>query len=137
VKDPASHREEHDIKHIIQAIGSSSLSRAQEFVRKHVAPAGVPEPKCYDSYEGVYSDPDVDIVYVATPHSLHHRNTIDAIEAGKHVLCEKPIAINAKEAENMILAARSKGVFLMEGRYINLRHVLLRSPPGTDMDGLS
>ena len=74
-------------------------------------------PTIYDTYSGVYHDPDVDIVYIGTPHVLHCQNALDAIAAGKHVLCEKPIALNAKDAKRMFDAARDKGVFLMEGEY--------------------
>ena len=54
-------------------------------------------------------------MYIGTPHSLHKRNCLDAIAAGKHVLCEKPFTINEKEAQEVINAAMEKGVFVMEG----------------------
>jgi predicted dehydrogenase len=69
----------------------------------------------YASYAEVYNDPDVDIVYIGTPHVFHLQNALEAIEAGKHVLCEKPITMNAKDTRVLIEAARKKGVFLMEG----------------------
>jgi dihydrodiol dehydrogenase / D-xylose 1-dehydrogenase (NADP) len=94
------------------------VEKAKSFVEKHMATSGVPAPKMYGSYDEVYADPDVDIVYIATPHTLHLRNTLDAIKAGKHVLCEKPIAVNAKDTEVMIAAAQAKGVFLMEGELL-------------------
>ena len=56
-------------------------------------------------------------------HSLHKMNCLDAISAGKHVLCEKPFTINAKETQEIIDAARAKGVFVMEGVYLSSRHV--------------
>ena len=69
------------------------------------------------SYEALFADPDVDIIYIATPHSHHHRMTIDAVEAGKHVLCEKAFAVNAGQAAEMIDAARHNGRFLMEAMW--------------------
>src|SRR5204863_10023784 len=63
------------------------------------------------------NDRDVDAIYVATPHPLHHDNTIMCLEAGKAVLCEKPFAINAVQAQAMIATARARGVFLMEAMW--------------------
>lgn len=99
-------------KHVVQAIGSSSTAKGEAFVSKHCPSQG---PTIYDSYSGVYQDPDVDIVYIGTPHVMHCQNALDAIAAGKNVLCEKPMALNARDAQRMIDAAREKGVFLMEG----------------------
>lgn len=99
------------IKHVVQAVGSSSKEKADAFVKKH-APSAT--PTLYASYEEVYKDPDVDIVYIGTPHSLHLKNSLDAIAAGKNVLCEKPLTINAKQTEQLIAAAKAKGVFFME-----------------------
>ncbi|KAG9237131.1 hypothetical protein BJ875DRAFT_454414 [Amylocarpus encephaloides] len=97
--------------HKIVAVGSSSRSKGEAFIAQH-APSAT--PAIYDSYEGVYKDPNVDIVYIGTPHSLHVKNAMGAINAGKHVLCEKPFTINAKETELILDAAKKKGVFLME-----------------------
>lgn len=111
--------------HEIVAIGSSSLAKAEKFVADVITPSlssstssqqgKAATPKLYDDYKGVYANADVDIVYVGTPHSLHMRNCLDAIEMGKNVLCEKPFAINAREAEEVVSAARRKGVYVMEG----------------------
>lgn len=105
-------------KHTIAAIGSSSLEKGNAFVEKvwEKAPEK-PRPQVYADYQGVYDDPNVDVVYVGTPHSLHKKNCLDAIAAGKHVLCEKPFTINAKETREIIDAAREKGVFVMEGMF--------------------
>lgn len=106
-------------KHTIAALGSSSLEKGNTFVEKlwDNAPKQ-PRPVVYADYQGVYDDDSVDIVYIGTPHSLHKANCLDAIAAGKHVLCEKPFTINAKETEEIIDMARKKGVFIMEGMFI-------------------
>lgn len=115
VRDPAEHRNEHNLKHVVAAIASSSsIDKATAFADQYLTPAGV-KPRLYSSYEEIYNDPDVDIVYIATPSSLHMKNAMDSINAGKHVLCEKPMALNAKGAVALVAAAKEKRVFLMEG----------------------
>ncbi|RGP78848.1 hypothetical protein FLONG3_3047 [Fusarium longipes] len=106
-------------KHTITAIGSSSLEKGNAFVEKlwKKAPEK-PRPQVYPDYQGVYDDPNVDVVYVGTPHSLHKKNCLDAIAAGKHVLCEKPFTINAKETREIMDAAKQKGVFVMEAAWV-------------------
>lgn len=98
-------------QHTIAAIGSSSVQKGKDFAAKH-CPAQT--TGMYDSYKGVYDDPNVEIVYIGTPHPMHHASVMDAIAAGKHVLCEKPMAMNAQQGHEMVEAARKKGVFLME-----------------------
>jgi predicted dehydrogenase len=71
-------------------------------------------PRAHGSYEALLEDPDVDAVYISLPNSLHAEWTIAAAQAGKHVLCEKPIAARAAEAERMSAACRQAGVILME-----------------------
>lgn len=122
VHDLLAARPEAPARHIVAALGSSSLEKGNAFVDKlwEKAPEQ-PRPQVYADYHGVYNDPNVDIVYVGTPHSLHQKNCLDAIAAGKHVLCEKPFTINEKEAEEVVDAARRKGVFIMEGKLTFLR----------------
>ncbi|MHC5083526.1 MAG: Gfo/Idh/MocA family protein [Planctomycetota bacterium] len=95
----------------LRAVGSRSKAKAEQFAADHGA------KRAYDSYEAVVADPDIDIVYVATPHPYHMDNTLLAINAGKHVLCEKPIAISAAQTKRMIAAARQQGVFFMEAMW--------------------
>ena len=97
--------------HIVQAVGSRSIEKAVDFALEF--------PGCtsYGSYEELVADPMIDAVYVATPHPQHVANTILAIEAGKPVLCEKPFAVNAIEAQTMVAAARANGVALLEAMW--------------------
>ena len=96
----------------VAAIASRSHDRAASFAEKHGIAAA------HGSYESLLSDPAIEAVYVATTNDLHHRNTLDAVAAGKAVLCEKPFALNARQAEEMVAAARDAGVFLMEAMWM-------------------
>lgn len=90
------------------AVASSNLERAQAFAQhNHVA-------TYYDSYEGLFNDKQVEVVYIASTHPLHASLSIAAMKHKKHVLCEKPIAINTRELEVMIKTAREQQTFLME-----------------------
>ncbi|KAJ5106607.1 hypothetical protein N7456_003282 [Penicillium angulare] len=117
VTDLSLPREDARARHIIQAVGARSEAKAQSFVKSFVPELEQSGIACYGSYDAVYNDPNVDIVYIATPHAFHKQNCIDAINAGKHVLCEKPFTINAREAEEVVEAARQKGFFVMEGMW--------------------
>ena len=96
--------------HTIAAVGSRSLENAQKFAATFGGAA-------YGSYEELVADPSIDAIYVATPHPAHHDNVILALNAGKPVLCEKPFAVNAHEAQAMIDAAARNGVALMEAMW--------------------
>jgi len=96
-------------KAIIKAVGSRSLEKAKTFASKHQVESA------YGSYEELATDPDIDIIYIATPHALHYENTLLCLNNGKSVLCEKPMALNAAQAAEMAAVARSKNLFLMEG----------------------
>ncbi len=95
-------------RQVIAAVGSRSQAAANAFTTRW----GV--SKAYGSYEALVADDNLDVIYVATPHNLHHEHTLLAIEAGKHVLVEKPMALNRAQAEEMAAAARRKGVFFAE-----------------------
>ena len=90
-------------------------SRTEDSAREFAASFGI--PRHYPSYAELVSDTDVDVVYVATPHPLHEENVALCLEAGKHVLCEKPMAVNAAQAERLIALAQDKNLFLMEGMW--------------------
>lgn len=92
----------------LTAVASTDNDRARAFAEVFKA------KKSYGSYEELFSDPEVDIVYVATFHHTHWPVSIAAMDAGKHVLCEKPIAINKVEAAAMIEASERNKVFFME-----------------------
>src|ERR1700722_9581142 len=68
-------------------------------------------------YESLLSDPEVEIVYVATPHALHYEHALAALRHGKSVLVEKPFTMNSAEAESLVAEASRRGLFLMEGMW--------------------
>ncbi len=96
---------------VVSAVGSRSQGSADRFAdmfrieRRHA------------SYESLVADPDVDVIYVATPHPMHRDNAILALRAGKPVLVEKPFAMNATEAAEIVAVARETGLFVMEAMW--------------------
>ncbi|GAB7002883.1 Gfo/Idh/MocA family oxidoreductase [Nocardioides sp. AN3] len=92
------------------AVGSRRLGSAQAFAAQHGG-------RAYGSYEELVADPDVEVVYVATPHAFHLANARLAFEAGKHVLCEKPLTLATADAEEMVALARQHDRFLMEAMW--------------------
>ena len=95
----------------VAAVGS----RRQETAEAFASDFGIAH--AHGSYEDLVADPDVDIVYVATPHPMHAANALLAIEAGKHVLVEKPFTLNAAEAADVRDAAAARGVLAMEAMW--------------------
>jgi predicted dehydrogenase len=93
------------------AVASRSMDRANAFADKFGIPSRYADPLA------LAADPDITVVYVATPHSRHAADTIRLLEAGKHVLCEKPFALNAGQVRRMIDAARANDRFLMEAMW--------------------
>src|SRR6266513_61486 len=93
---------------VLVAAGSRTAACAAEFAGQYAI------SKSYPTYEQVIADKQVDAVYVSLPNSMHCEWTIKALEAGKHVLCEKPIAANEDEAGRMFEAASRCGKFLVE-----------------------
>ncbi len=94
----------------LSAVGSRSLERATAFAEEH---GGTP----YGSYDELVADPAVDVVYIATPHSEHLAHVRLALAAGKHVLCEKPVALRAEDAREMVRLAAEGGLFFMEAMW--------------------
>lgn len=90
------------------AVASRNLDKAQEFAQNYDC------SKAYDSYDAIINDAEVDILYIATPHNSHAALTIKALRNKKHVLCEKPIALNYTDAFQMIEASKKNNQFFME-----------------------
>ncbi|UDY23172.1 Gfo/Idh/MocA family protein [Nocardioides sp. Kera G14] len=96
------------------AVGSRSLEKAQAFADQYADHGPV---RAHGSYEDLVSDEDVDVVYIATPHALHLDDTKLALEAGKHVLCEKPLTLRTSDAEELFALAAKQERLLMEAMW--------------------
>ncbi len=86
-------------------------------VKAWQAKYGIPEKNCYnyENFDEIKNNPDIDAVYVITPNALHHSQVIRVAKAGKHAICEKPMAVNAKEGQEMVDACKQAGVKLLVG----------------------
>ena len=105
----------------LYAVASSNIERAKEFADEYGG------AKTYNSYEALVDDPEVDGAYIATPHRFHFENVMLCLNAGKPVLCEKPLTVNAAETRELIKTSREKNVFLMEAlwtRYLPIYPVI-------------
>lgn len=124
------------MRHDIVAVSSSnSVQRAQDFIKSTQCDEST---KAYGSYAELVADPNVDIIYVATPHSHHFQNTMLALEANKHVLCEKAFTVTASQTRKLVETAKAKNLFLMEAvwtRYfplsIKIRELIQSGAIGT------
>jgi len=96
---------------MLQSVAARNADAAREFGDQY----GI--PNSYGGYEALYTDPDVDAVYIATPHTLHLQNAVDALRAGKAVLCEKPLTISATECQELIDVASQTSGYLMEAMW--------------------
>jgi predicted dehydrogenase len=97
--------------HAVTAAGSRTRESAERFAALFELPAA------HAGYESLVADPAVDIVYVATPHPFHYANAMLALDAGKHVLVEKPFTLNAAQAERLVVHAASKGLLVLEAMW--------------------
>ena len=105
----------------LYAVGSRSQEKANAFAQEfNVA-------KAYGAYDDLFNDSDVDIIYIGTPHDSHAELSIRAMEYGKHVLCEKPIAINRVQTEQMIRVSRNENKFLMEAFWSRFNPTIILS----------
>lgn len=104
-----------DLEHAGNAVKAAVGSRTSGSAEKFAAEYGF--ARAYGSYEEMLQDPEVDIIYVATPHPLHKENVLACLEAGKAVLCEKPFTMNARQLEQLVEKARERNLFLMEGMW--------------------
>lgn len=94
---------------ILYGVASREINKAEKFSKKFRS------IKYYGSYEELADDSDIDIIYIATPHTFHFENTMMCLRKGKAVLCEKPMGINSDEVKIMVQEANSRNLFLMEG----------------------
>lgn len=101
----------HHTRQVVHAVGSRTAESA------HRAATAWEAPVAHGSYQALVADPGVEVVYVATPHNYHYLHAVLAIEAGKHVLIEKPVGLDADEARAIAEAARRAGVFCMEAMW--------------------
>src|SRR5664279_5456838 len=92
----------------LMALGARRVEDARAFAKDF------PAPHIHGSYESLVADPEVDVIYVASPHALHHEHTLLCLNHHKGVLCEKAFAMNLRQANEMVETARLKKVFLME-----------------------
>src|SRR6516165_11888205 len=92
----------------VVAVSSRTQQRADTFASEF----GI--SRAYGAYQAMLADPDVEVVYVCTPQGFHFAMAAEAIQAGKHVLCEKPLTVNAAQARRLADLARERNVFLME-----------------------
>jgi predicted dehydrogenase len=104
---------------VLQGVASRDASKARIFAETYKA------RKVYDNYETLTQDPDIDIIYIATPHVFHFEHTMLCLKAGKAVLCEKPFAMNLVEAKTMLDEAKRRNLFIMEAMWT-------RFIPGTE-----
>jgi len=103
------------------AVASRSMEKAKAFAEEFSA------EKYYDSYEALAADSDIDLIYVATPHSHHYEHALLCLNAGRNVLCEKAFTANYKQASELISLAESKGLYIGEAiwtRYLPMRFKL-------------
>ena len=104
-----------DMVHVPNAEVAAVAARSQDSAAEFAGKYGV--GKAYQGYEKLFSDPDIDAVYIGTPHTLHLENSADALRAGKAVLCEKPITTSAAECQKLLDVANATGGYLMEAMW--------------------
>ncbi|KAG8901614.1 hypothetical protein FRC00_006007 [Tulasnella sp. 408] len=114
--DPST-RDVDDVTHKVTAVGSRDAKKAQEWIDKYITGDAHAEAKAYGSYEEVANASDVDAIYIGTPHTHHYDCAVACINAGKHVLVEKPATSNLAEWEALVQLAKEKNVFLMEAMW--------------------
>ena len=105
----------------VEAVSSKSVQRAQAFAAKHSI------PDAYGDYAEMLARDDIDAVYIATTHNFHAENLRQAIEAGKHILCEKPMVLTEEDAREIFALAQEKGVFLMEAMWSNFLPAIVKA----------
>lgn len=104
--------------HELAAVGSRSVESARAFADAHRPRHGETSPRAYGSYAELAADPDVDVIYVATPHGRHLEDVMTCFEAGKAVLCEKALTLNTADTSYLIDEARARGLFFAEAMWM-------------------
>lgn len=104
-----------DLKYCQGSVLKAVASRSQESAERFAEEFGVEH--VYTSYEELAESDEVDVIYIATPHHLHHPNAKMCMQAGKHVLIEKPMSLNAEQSRDLVKIAQAKGVFMMEAMW--------------------
>jgi predicted dehydrogenase len=107
-------------EHQVGSVGSRTHANAERFAARFDI------PKAHGSYQSLVADPQVDIVYVATPHPMHARDATAALNAGKHVLIEKPFTVNAAEARGIVDLAKAKNLVVLEAMWTRFLPHMLR-----------
>ncbi|EKM49976.1 uncharacterized protein PHACADRAFT_264441 [Phanerochaete carnosa HHB-10118-sp] len=120
--DPAT-RDVHDVRHVVAAVGSRNVESAKKFIEVYAKDDS--SIKAYGTYEEVCADPDVDAVYIGTPHTFHYENARSALLNGKHVLCEKATTSNAAELRDLLKLAKEKNLFFMEALWTRFQPLTL------------
>jgi len=105
----------------LHAVASTSSDRAKDFAQKFQVPYH------YNSYDDIFKTPDLDVIYIATPHTSHAENAILCLKNKMPVLCEKPFAMNLKQVEQMVTIARENDTFLMEAMWTRFLPVILKT----------
>ena len=108
------------------AVAARKDQDAKNFARKFDI------PRAYEGYQKMFDDPDIDVVYVATPHNIHFENVVAALSAGKSVLCEKPITISSDEMLQLSTLANEKGLFLMEAMWTYFLPAIIKAKAWVD-----
>jgi predicted dehydrogenase len=109
---------------VLAAVASRSVDSATAFASEH----GAHElTKSHGSYQALAEDPDVDAIYIATPHPMHRENALMCLNGGKHVLVEKAFAVNRREAQDIVALAREKKLFVMEAMWTRFHPAVLEA----------
>ncbi|MGW4897044.1 Gfo/Idh/MocA family protein [Kitasatospora sp. NPDC004240] len=106
---------------VVAAVASRDAGTARAFAARH----GI--PRAHGSWQDLADDPDVDVVYVATPHGHHHPAVALLLDAGRPVLCEKPLTVNGAQAQELVALARVRGTFLMEAMWTLLNPAIRKA----------
>jgi len=114
---PATSRNVNDVLHRVTAVGSRDVAKAQEFIDRFVPKDVRIAANAYGNYEAAVQTKDVDAVYIGTPHTHHYDCAMLCLNAGKHVLVEKPATVNAAELRSLARVAKGKKLFFMEAMW--------------------